>query len=91
MHNGIAAGAIFSVADALSHPHTKHREMVVEQGDYKGVGIPIKFSEDAGAVRTPPPKFAQDNEAVLKALGYGEADIARLYAAGAVVKQRRKL
>ncbi|MOA57759.1 hypothetical protein D3C78_1819980 [compost metagenome] len=47
-----------TVDQALAHPHTRHRGMVLEQGDYKGVGSPIKLSRTPAALRKLPPALA---------------------------------
>jgi len=46
------------VDQALAHPHTRHRGMVLEQGDYKGVGSPIKLSRTPATLRKLPPDLA---------------------------------
>ena len=38
---GVPAAAVQTVDQALAHPHTRHRGMLLEQGDYRGVGSPI--------------------------------------------------
>lgn len=45
MRAGVPCAPIQSVPQALAHPHTAHREMVVRIGDaYAGVALPIKLS-----------------------------------------------
>ena len=39
----------------LAHPHTRHRGMLLEQGDYRGVGSPIKLSRTPARLRRLPP------------------------------------
>jgi crotonobetainyl-CoA:carnitine CoA-transferase CaiB-like acyl-CoA transferase len=55
---GMPAAAVQTVDQALAHPHTRHRGMVLEQGDYKGVGSPIKLSRTPAALRKLPPALA---------------------------------
>ncbi|MFM0504836.1 CaiB/BaiF CoA transferase family protein [Paraburkholderia caffeinilytica] len=86
---GVSASRINSVAEALQHPHTLAREMVVQLGDYKGVGIPVKLSRTPGSVRTPPPGFAADTEAVLHEAGYDAQAARALIDSGAAPKRRR--
>ncbi|GLK96461.1 CoA transferase [Achromobacter insolitus] len=52
---GVPAAAVQTVDQALAHPHTRHRGMVLEQGDYRGVGSPIKLSRTPAALRKLPP------------------------------------
>jgi crotonobetainyl-CoA:carnitine CoA-transferase CaiB-like acyl-CoA transferase len=55
---GVPAAAVQTVDQALAHPHTLHRGMVLEQGDYKGVGSPIKLSRTPATLRKLPPDLA---------------------------------
>src|SRR5690606_24685516 len=40
---GVPCGPVHDVGEVLAHPHTQHREMIVEIGSYKGTGSPIKL------------------------------------------------
>ena len=52
---GVPCAPVLSVADALSHPHTAHRGMVVEMaGGYRGIASPIKLSETPATYRIEP-------------------------------------
>jgi crotonobetainyl-CoA:carnitine CoA-transferase CaiB-like acyl-CoA transferase len=52
---GVPCAPVLSVPDALSHPHTTHREMVVEMaGGYRGIGSPIKLGRTPASYRHPP-------------------------------------
>lgn len=75
---GVPAGAAMSVPEALNHPHTKHREMVVEMDDYRGTGIAVKMSRTPGRVRSVPPGFGANGRDILKELGYDENEITSL-------------
>jgi crotonobetainyl-CoA:carnitine CoA-transferase CaiB-like acyl-CoA transferase len=55
---GVPCAPILSIPEALAHPHTAHREMVVRIGEhYTGIGSPIKLSRTPAAYRLPPPAF----------------------------------
>lgn len=56
LRNGVPAGAVQDVQQVLEHPHTLHRGMVLEQGDYRGVGSPIKLSRTPASLRSLPPE-----------------------------------
>ncbi len=57
MRIGVPCAPIQTVNQALTDPHTAHREMVVDIGDdYRGVGSPIKLSRTPATYRLPPPK-----------------------------------
>ncbi|MEF7616887.1 CaiB/BaiF CoA-transferase family protein [Aquincola sp. MAHUQ-54] len=55
MDRGVPCAPVLSVDAALKHPHTAHREMVVEIGDYQGVASPIKLSRTPATYRVAPP------------------------------------
>ena len=48
------------------------------------LGLPLKTSGELTAVRRPAPWLGQHSRAVLAALGYDQADIDALFAAGVV-------
>ncbi|CAG9177440.1 Acetyl-CoA:oxalate CoA-transferase [Cupriavidus laharis] len=52
---GVPCAPVLSVPDALQHPHTVHREMVVEMdGGYRGLGAPVKLSRTPATYRFAP-------------------------------------
>jgi crotonobetainyl-CoA:carnitine CoA-transferase CaiB-like acyl-CoA transferase len=52
---GVPCAPVLSVPDALQHPHTVHREMVVEmEGGYRGLGAPVKLSRTPATYRFTP-------------------------------------
>ncbi len=81
---GVPAGAAQTVDRALAHPHTRHREMVVEKDGYKGIGIPVKMERTPGQVRRAPPRFGADSRAILAEAGYSEDETEALIAEGIV-------
>lgn len=56
---GVPCSSVLSIPQALEHPHTAHRQMVVKRGDYTGVASPIKLSRTPASYRMPPPAFGQ--------------------------------
>jgi crotonobetainyl-CoA:carnitine CoA-transferase CaiB-like acyl-CoA transferase len=55
MAAGVPAAPVLSVDAALEHPHTAHREMVVEmEGGWRGIGSPVKLSRTPASYRHPP-------------------------------------
>ena len=88
---GVPAGAALEMPDVMRHPHTLHREMVVEKDGYRGTGIPIKLSRTPGSVRRKPPAFSEESRAVLREAGFSDADIEALIAADVVVEKQRKV
>lgn len=87
---GLPCGPVVDSAEAVNHPHTRHRNMVVEQDWYRGTGTPVKLSRTPGGVRNPPPRFSEHARAVLKEYGFDDEAIERLRSAGVLVEERRK-
>jgi len=55
MAAGVPAAPVLGVDAALQHPHTVHREMVVEmEGGYRGLGSPVKLSRTPASYRFAP-------------------------------------
>jgi len=68
LRQGVPAAAVQNVEDVLNHPHTQHRGMVLEQGDYRGVGSPIKLSRTPASLRRLPPELGEHNEEIRAAV-----------------------
>ncbi len=81
---GIPAGPINRVSEALSNPQTVEREMVVELGDLRTLGLPIEMTATPSSVRLEPPVLGADTDAVLDELGYSAGEIAELRTSGVV-------
>lgn len=73
--HGVPAGPVLSVEEVLAAPHTTHRCMVVEETDYKALGIPIKLSRTPGAVRTTPQPFGAETRAICRMAGLEDIEI----------------
>jgi formyl-CoA transferase len=86
---GLPAGPVLHIDEALAEPHTAHREMVTELGEFRGLGTPIKLSRTPGGTRAAPPRFNQHGDAVLARHGYSPEEIAALKQDGVVVDKRR--
>lgn len=79
---GVPAGPILTVNESLAHPHTAHRNMVVEMDDYRGLGAPVKPAQTPASFRRPPPRFAEHTAQVLAEFGFGDDEISALQAEG---------
>lgn len=86
---GVPCGAALTVPAAAAHPHTLHREMVVEKGNYTGTGIPVKFSRTPGEVRSTPPAFGEHGRDILREAGLSDEQIDRLLEGGVVLEERK--
>jgi crotonobetainyl-CoA:carnitine CoA-transferase CaiB-like acyl-CoA transferase len=84
----VPAGLLQTIPEALQHPHTKHRDMLVELGEYRWAGIPVKLSATPGEVRLPPPEFNQHVDEILAESGFSEGEIAALRREGVIGKAR---
>jgi crotonobetainyl-CoA:carnitine CoA-transferase CaiB-like acyl-CoA transferase len=86
---GVPCGPVNDMLQALDDPQTIAREMVTEVahsslGKVKTMGLPIKFSETPGKVRTGAPLYGEHTGAVLSAYGFDADEIAALQQEGAV-------
>ena len=88
---GVPAGAVFQVPDILAHPQIAERGMFAEFENVPGVGRDIrvarpavKLDGHAAAVDAPPPRLGEHNEAVYRAFGVGENELAELRAEGVI-------
>ena len=78
MAAGVPAGPVNSVPAAFAQAHAAHRDMLVADGDYRGVGPPVKLSGTPTLPPRRPPRFGEHAPEVLAAAGYTEEQIADL-------------
>ncbi|MDX3191686.1 CoA transferase [Streptomyces sp. MN03-5084-2B] len=81
---GVPAAPVNNVAEALTSPQAQHRAMVVRDGGYRGVGVPIKLSRSAPVPPRAPAPPGADTARVLAEHGYTPDDIAALRRSGAL-------
>jgi crotonobetainyl-CoA:carnitine CoA-transferase CaiB-like acyl-CoA transferase len=87
---GVPAGPVHSLGEALTHPQTLARGMVVElahaeAGATKALGCPVHLSQTPVRITRPAPTLGQHTREVLRESGYADAEIERLIAAGVVL------
>jgi crotonobetainyl-CoA:carnitine CoA-transferase CaiB-like acyl-CoA transferase len=80
----ICFGPVNTLDETFADPQVRHRGMVVGEGADRTIGPPIKLSETPASIRTPPSVFGQDTDDVLRELGLGDADVARMRRDGVV-------
>ncbi len=88
MERGVPAGPINAFPTVADHPHTRHRDMVIDIDDYRGLGNPIKLTRTPPAPRLKPPSFSEHTREVLAEAGYGEEEIEALMAAGVIPAEK---
>ncbi len=86
---GIPCGPINHLDETLNDPHVQARGMVLEMqhplaGDIRVLGNPMHLSDTPVSYRLAPPTLGQHTDEILRALGYDDAAIAGLRAAGVV-------
>lgn len=86
---GVPAGPVHSIGEALNHPQTIARGMVVRQqhaeaGPIRTLGLPLQLSETPAQYHRPSPRLGEHTRALLRECGYGEEEIAAMLADGVV-------
>src|SRR5947209_254208 len=90
---GVPCGPVHDMLQALTDPQTIARDMVIEVehsslGAVKTLGLPIKFSQTPGKVRSGAPRYGEHTAAILSAYGFDADEIAALEKEGAVAMAR---
>ncbi len=80
------------IADLMDDPHLKAVGMFRKlahpsEGDTVITDIPIAYSKSPGEIRLPAPRYGENGPELLRELGYAEADIDAMRAAGALLQQ----
>jgi len=88
---GVPAGPVHSIGEALTHPQTRARKMVVDlvhpvAGPTQAIGAPIKFSETPCEVIRHAPSLGEHTREVLTQYGYSDSDIDAMLACGAALQ-----
>jgi formyl-CoA transferase/CoA:oxalate CoA-transferase len=82
-------GKVYDVEEMVRDPQINHRRMIVDvehpvHGRVRQIGVAIKLSDTPGTVRTAAPLANEHTDAVLKDLGVGPDEIARLREKGVI-------
>ena len=86
---GVPVGPVNSIGEALAHPQTLARGMVVDlvhpqAGPTKALGCPIHFSATPTKITRPAPLLGEHTREVLREHGYADADIDAFVAGGVI-------
>ncbi len=84
----ICVGPVSTLDEVYADPQVRHRKSILEVegpfGTMRMPACPVRLSETPPTVRTPPPVFGADTDAVLASLGFDAAETARLRREGVV-------
>jgi crotonobetainyl-CoA:carnitine CoA-transferase CaiB-like acyl-CoA transferase len=86
---GVPAGPVNTIGEALSHPQTLARNMVVDlqhptAGATKALGCPIHFSKTPTRIDRHAPVLGEHSRELLREYGYGDAEIDEFVAKGVI-------
>ena len=86
---GVPCTPVLSIDQVVREEQVRVRDMIAEVEDGEAgkvlmAGVPIKFSDAAGGVKTAPPHLGQHSRLILEKLGYRPDDVKRLIDAGVV-------
>ena len=79
----VCVAPVNTIEGVFTDPQVLHRKMLIEMlhpklGKIKQIGIPIKFSDTPGRIRSPPPSLGQHTEEILQSLRYRKDEIEEL-------------
>jgi crotonobetainyl-CoA:carnitine CoA-transferase CaiB-like acyl-CoA transferase len=86
---GVPVGPVHTIGEALTHPQTLAREMVVDlvhpqAGPTKALGCPIHFSKTPTRIDRPAPMLGEHSRELLREYGYSDAEIDGFVDAGVI-------
>jgi crotonobetainyl-CoA:carnitine CoA-transferase CaiB-like acyl-CoA transferase len=87
--NGVPAGPVHSIGEALTHPQVLARDMVLEldhpqAGPVKSLGFPIKLSATPARVDRPAPNLGEHSREILREFAFTDGQIDDLLRSGVV-------
>ena len=90
MEAGVPCSRVNNFQEVFDNPHIQARKVIEEvqhprMGKVKSVRNPVLFDRDSPSIRRPAPLLAEHSAEILRELGYDDARIAAMAAAGAVM------
>jgi crotonobetainyl-CoA:carnitine CoA-transferase CaiB-like acyl-CoA transferase len=82
--HGVPASRGQKFSEVVVHPQVLHRELVVEVGGHRALGVPVNLTRPPGAAVIPPGPLGRDAREVLRETVCSDSDIDRPCAASAV-------
>jgi crotonobetainyl-CoA:carnitine CoA-transferase CaiB-like acyl-CoA transferase len=76
---------VLSMTEAFEHAQTRAREMVLESQRTNALGFSYKMSETPPEYAMPAPELGEHSDELLREIGYDDAQLAKLRAAGVIV------
>lgn len=88
---GVPAGPVHTIGEALTHPQTLARGMVVDlnhpqAGKTKAIGCPIHFSQTPAQINRPAPMLGQHTRELLLEFGFTDSEVDALVSQGVVAE-----
>jgi crotonobetainyl-CoA:carnitine CoA-transferase CaiB-like acyl-CoA transferase len=86
---GVPCSSVNSIDKVVIEPQVLAREMVTQTmhpvaGAIRMAGLPVKLSNNPGAIRTAPPLLGEHSRAILQKAGFSNDEIASLLADGVI-------
>jgi crotonobetainyl-CoA:carnitine CoA-transferase CaiB-like acyl-CoA transferase len=79
----VAFAPVNGLREGLDDPQVRAREMVVlDQRGWEHIGLPVKFRDEPGRVDPALPEPGEHSEAILRGLGYDDAELCAMKAKG---------
>jgi crotonobetainyl-CoA:carnitine CoA-transferase CaiB-like acyl-CoA transferase len=84
---GVPAAPIQTVAEVIDSAQVAHQHMVVNIGQYRGIGVPIKLSRTPAVIRRAPAEPNADYKEILLEAGYSQQEVVQFGEDGMTERQ----